>query len=91
MGTSPLVSGSFWRQAAERAAKTAAQAVAAAWAVGDGLLDAFALDWSAGLGIALGGAVASLITSVASAPLGPQGTPSLVEVDPAPPHAGWER
>lgn len=81
-GTSPLVTGSFWRQAAERAAKTAAQTLVVVWGGLDGLLDVFAIDWSSGIGVAVGGALLSLVTSVASAPVGDNGSPSLVAVEP---------
>jgi hypothetical protein len=58
----------FWLDAAERAVKTAAQA--ALLAVGaDKVLDAMTADWGNVGAFALGGAVLSLLTSVASAPV----------------------
>jgi hypothetical protein len=92
MSTSPLVTGSFWRQAAERAAKTFGQALAATWAAGAGL-DLFAIDWSGSLGVAGAAALLSLATSLGSAPIGPsKGSPSLVEVEPTPPaRPDWDR
>lgn len=68
----------FWVGALERAAKTAAQSVISVWAVGDGVLNAFAIDWKLGLGVAGGGFVLSLVSSIASAGIGPSGSPSLV-------------
>lgn len=65
----------FWKAAAERAIKTAAQS--AVLAVGADSLGANALtfDWVTMGGFALGGAVLSLLTSVASNAA--TGSPSL--------------
>ena len=68
----------FWRDAGERAVKTAAQAVIVGLMLAEGF-NAFAIDWQLGLGFALGGAILSLLTSVASAPFGnSSGSASLV-------------
>ncbi len=68
----------FWRDAGERALKTAAQAVILGLSLGEGF-NAFDVDWQLGLGFALGGALLSLLTSVASNKLGnTTGSPSLV-------------
>jgi hypothetical protein len=76
----------FWVAAGERAIRAAAATVLSALVVADGLLDAFAVDWTAAAGIAGGGAVVSLLTSLtAGAVLGPPGSPSLV-ADPAAAH-----
>lgn len=56
----------FWKAALERAVKTAAQAPLTAWLVGDAALNAFELDWETAGGLAAGGAVVSLLTSLAS-------------------------
>lgn len=67
---------SFWRQAIERAVKTAAQAGLAFFVVGQ--TDLLSLDWAvvaSGVGVAT---IASLLTSIASAPFGPVDSPSLV-------------
>ncbi len=70
---------SFWRQAAERAIKTAAQAGAAFFVVGStGVAD---VDWATVGGVAGAAAVASVLTSLASAPFGPADSPSLVVED----------
>lgn len=72
-------SASFWKQAAERAVKTAAQAGAAFFVVGStGVAD---VDWATVGGVAGAAAVASVLTSLASAPFGPADSPSLVVED----------
>lgn len=77
MVASPLLSGAFWLATAERAVKTAAQAPLTAWLVGDGLINAFDVDWSAAAGLALGGAVVSTAFSLASIKVGTDDGPSL--------------
>ena len=63
---SRLVSRAFWADAAERAIKTTAQV--AILAIGQGVtVDLFSADWRNVAGLALGGAVLSLLTSIASA------------------------
>lgn len=67
---------SFWMQAAERAAKSAAQA-----AIGLYPLDKFDVlqaDWRLALGVAAGGALLSLLTSVITARVGEPDDPSAV-------------
>lgn len=73
---------SFWADAAERAAKTAAQTLVVF--LGADLVDVFAVDWSRAAGIAAGAAVVSVLTSVASANVGSRGTASLAESANAP-------
>jgi len=69
----------FWRQTAERAVKTAAQAGAAFFVVGStGVAD---VDWATVGGVAGAAAVASVLTSLASAPFGQPDSPSLVVED----------
>ena len=79
-GRSVLITSGFWIATAERAVKTAAQATIAAWAVGDGLTSAFNIDWTSAAGIALGGAVLSVLSSIASIPIGGTG-PSATTVE----------
>ncbi len=69
----------FWRETIERAIKSAAQAPLMVWAVGDGVLNAFDMDWQIGLGVALGGAVFSLLTSLATVKLGATNSPSAID------------
>jgi ABC-type enterochelin transport system permease subunit len=67
----------FWVSAAERAVKTAAQVTITF--VGADIANAFAVDYQRVAGIALGAALVSLLTSIASSQAGPaKGTPSLV-------------
>lgn len=60
---------------AERALKTWAQAVLAYFLVGD-TLDVFHADWGGALGVSLGAALISVLTSLASLPMGQPGTAS---------------
>lgn len=73
----------FWIETLERAAKTASQAAVAAFVLTDPNsvgFDALATDWSAVGSFALGGAVLSVLTSIISAPIGKDGSPSLVHI-----------
>ena len=66
----------FWKGVCERAVKTAAQTAVAFFVVGEtGVAD---VDWATIGGISLVAAIVSVLTSLASAPFGPEGTPSLV-------------
>lgn len=66
---------SFWKDAAERAIKTFAQALISVLAVGTPIMQ---LEWVDGLGIAATAAVVSILTSIASSGVGEKGTASLV-------------
>ncbi len=66
----------FWRQALERAIKTLAQS--AILAIGAGEFNVFQLNWQTVGGFAVGGMMLSILTSLASLPAGPDGSPSLV-------------
>jgi hypothetical protein len=68
----------FWTATIERAVKTGAQLVASVYVVGDRITDKFTFDWGDLLQLAAGGAVASLLTSLASIPLSTGDSPSLV-------------
>lgn len=70
----------FWQAAAERAAKSGAQALLILWG-GDAVFSAWDADWPAAGGVAVGAAVLSLLTSVVSAGAGEPGSPSLVARD----------
>ena len=76
----------FWKAAGERALKTFAQvwaAVLAGPAVGDVIgVDLLHVGWRDSVSFAAGAALLSLLASIASAQIGPKGSPSVVE-DPA--------
>lgn len=79
---SVLLTGEFWSAAGERAVKTAAQTAVAI--VGIAGLTPADIDWTQAAGAAGLGALASLLTSVASAGVGNPG-PSLTSEELAPP------
>ena len=84
--TSKLMTVAFWSDVAERAVKSAAQAPLLALGLSDtGPLNAFELDLGLGAGFAAGGALISVLTSLASAPIGEGGTASVLPSPPAPP------
>ena len=66
----------FWRQALERAVKTGAQAALAFFIVGTTVFSD--VDWAAVAGGTAIAMIASVLTSLASAPFGPEDSPSLV-------------
>jgi hypothetical protein len=68
----------FWLETAERALKTAAQFVIGAWGLGDGIYNLFEMNFALAGGAAAGGFVLSVLTSVASSPIGRTESPSLV-------------
>lgn len=70
----------FLRATVERALKTAAQSVLTVYFVGDVVLDVFATDWQALLGVAAGGAFFSVLTSIGSDALTGNG-PSLTNAE----------
>lgn len=75
----------FWKGAAERAIKGAAQALIMFWGVGDGLLNLWTINPVETAGIAVGAAVLSVLTSLISVGAGPAGSPSMVQDQPATP------
>lgn len=62
--TGTLYTFAFWKDAAERAVKTAAQA--AALVLGGGAINVLELDWLTLGGAAGGGALLSILTSIAT-------------------------
>jgi hypothetical protein len=72
-----MTSWVFWRQALERAVKTAAQFLLVF--AGADAFSILEVDLVAAGGFALAGAAVSILTSVASAPFSAPNTPSLVE------------
>lgn len=67
----------FIEETVERAVKTAAQAALASFIVGETALQG--VDWATVGGITAVAALASVLTSLASGPFGPEGTPSLIK------------
>ena len=67
----------FWKSATERALKTFAQFILVLG--GAGALNVFTIDWSQTLGLALGGALLSYATSIVSAGVKKEDSPSLVD------------
>jgi len=78
-----LFTRAFWEDAVERAAKTAAQTGVLVLTGGavekltDGAVNVLTLDWATFVGATAGGALLSLLFSVASAGVGNEGTASL--------------
>lgn len=72
----------FWKRAAERAVKSAAQATVGVLTLGgvasSTSVNAFLTDWKTVAGCALGMAVLSIGTSLASIDFGPTEDPSVV-------------
>ena len=66
----------FWLEATERAIKTLAQFVIVLGAAGS--LNVFTVDWQTNIGLALGGALLSYATSIVSAGVSKNHSPSLV-------------
>jgi hypothetical protein len=70
----------FWKATLERSVKTFAQTLAACLAGGVGLWDA---SWSTALSVAGMTAVLSVLTSLASIPVGSHESPSLLAARPS--------
>jgi hypothetical protein len=71
-----LYTASFWKGAFERAVKTFAQVIATFFIADVSIAD---VQYDQAFGVAAAAAVLSLLTSLVSAPVGPEGSPSLVE------------
>lgn len=71
-----LFTNDFWLQTLERAIKTFAQTAVAL--IGAGVLNVLTTDWQQLLGVSLGAALLSVLTSVASAKAHGDDSPSLV-------------
>lgn len=72
-----MLTAAFWKGAADRAAKSAAQSLLLLW-VSDQAFDLLKVEPLPAVGIAAGAAVLSLLTSIVSAPAGDGGTTSLI-------------
>jgi hypothetical protein len=75
-----MLTRSFWRDAAERAVKTAAQ-VAVGLLTADQVIGLLDIDWGQGASVVGLATLISLLTSVASARVGERGTASLTGGD----------
>lgn len=73
-----MLTKSFWTSALERAVKTAAQVLLVTFFAADQAANAWEMDWADMGGVALAGAILSILTSLVSAPFGDKGDPSLV-------------
>ena len=80
----------FWLSLAERAIKSFAQGLIVVWPIGENALGLWQIDWKTALLSAALYAGASVLTSIISAPLGPDGSPSLVGEPPKQPAAVLE-
>ncbi len=67
----------FWLEVLERAIKTCAQSAILALGASKAF-NLFTLDWRNVIGFALGGALLSVLTSIASCNIGPVGSASLL-------------
>lgn len=67
----------FMRETIERAIKTAAQTALAL--LGAGAVNVLDVDWQNIAAVSAGAALVSVLTSVASLPVGPPDSPSVVE------------
>jgi hypothetical protein len=66
----------FWEDASERAVRTFAQALLAI--LGAGAVNIMTVDWVQALSVAVGAAILSVLTSLASSNVGTKGTPSFL-------------
>lgn len=69
----------FWKQTAERAVKSAAQAMIGLWPLDK--FDVLQADWKLAGGVALGGAVLSVLFSLVTSGVGQPDDPSAVHED----------
>lgn len=76
-GRSPMFTKKFWKDAAERAGKTAGEAFLLA--VGADRLNVLTADWYTLLGFSVGGVALSVAFSLASYKVGEKGTASVVK------------
>lgn len=80
-----MFSTTFWKQVAERAAKSAAQALLGLWALDQ--FNTLNADWELAFGVATGAAVLSVLTSIVTSQMGEQDSPSAVALPDRPPPA----
>lgn len=80
----------FWLSLAERALKSFCQGLLVVWPIGENALGLWQIDWRTALLSAALLAGASVLTSILSAGVGPDGSPSLVGEPPKQPAAVLE-
>jgi hypothetical protein len=80
----------FWLSTAERFLKTFCQTLIALWPLGDAVLGWLDVDWKKSVSLAVMAAALSVLTSIVSAPVGPDNSPSLVGEPPKQPAAALE-
>lgn len=68
----------FWKDAAERAVRTAAQALLSIWLVGDVAFSFYDIDWGQALGVAVGAALISILMSIAGGRTGDPNTATFI-------------
>lgn len=71
------MTAAFWSGVLDRALKSFAQQLLLLWGADQGL-NLLSIDWRSALGLAGGAALLSLLTSLASAPVGDKGSTSLL-------------
>jgi len=74
-----MMSKQFWKDTAERAIGTFAQALLATLAVGTPI---WGLDWETGLGVSATAAAISILKSVVASTIGDHESASLVKIKP---------
>lgn len=72
-----MLTASFWTGALDRAVKSFAQALLVLWGADEGF-NLLEIDLGSQVGVAAGAAVLSLLTSIASTPVGDKGTTSFL-------------
>ena len=80
-----MTSAAFWLAAGERALKTFAQTLVVLFGAGATVLT---LDWQQALALSGTAALVSVLTSIVSLTVGPDGSPSLVPDPNAVPYVG---
>lgn len=66
----------FWKRSAERAVKTSAQTAVALLTAGELIWN---IEWTEVIGVSATAGLISVLTSIASLPVGPSENPGLIE------------
>lgn len=78
MSRPEMLTGAYWIAVGERAVRMGAGSVLTVWAVGDGVMNATQVDWADAGGYFLGGAVFSVLFSLAGGTMGRGAGPSFL-------------